>query len=53
MVQELLVDGLRVLVSQEAAHSNLLVYQMGHGYLLPDKLWTKLGGEKPRAHDGL
>lgn len=53
MVQELLVDGLRVLVSQEAANSNLLVYQMGHGNLLPNKLWTELGRKKTRAHDGL
>ena len=53
MVQELLVDGLRMLVSQEPDNGNLLVYQMGHGYLLPNKLWTELGRKKTRAHDGL
>lgn len=53
MVQELLVDGLRMLVSQEPTNGNLLVYQMGHSYLLPDKLWTELWGKKTRAHDGL
>lgn len=53
MVQELLVDGLRMLVSQKPANGNLLVDQMGHGNLLPDKLWTELGRKKTRAHDGL
>ena len=53
MVQELLVDGLRMLVSQEPADGNLLVDQMGHGDLLPDELWTELGRKETGAHDGL
>lgn len=53
MIQELLVDSLWVLVSQESADSNLLVYQMGHGYLLPHQLWTELRRQEPRVDHGL
>lgn len=53
VVQELLVDGLGVLVGQQAADGDLLVDQVGHGDLLPDELRAELGREEARAHDGL
>lgn len=50
MIQELLVDGLRVLVGQEPADSDLLVYQMGHCYLLPHQLRAELRRQEPRVY---
>lgn len=47
MVEELLVDGLRVLVGQQAANSQLLVDEVGHGELLTHQLWGELRGEQP------
>ena len=54
MVEELLVDGLWVLVGKEATHSQLLVDEMCHGELLPNQLRGELGGQEPPwAQQGL
>lgn len=46
MVEEGLVEGLRMLVSQQAADGQLLVDEVGHGQLLTHHLRGHLGGEE-------
>lgn len=47
MVEELLVEGLGVLVGQQAAHRQLLIDEVGHGELLANQLWGQLRGKEP------
>lgn len=47
VVEELLVDSLRVLVREQAAHAELLVDEVGHGELLTDELRGELRGQEP------
>lgn len=47
VVEELLIEALRVLVGQQAAHGQLLVDEVGHGELLANQLRGELGREEP------
>lgn len=47
MVEELLVDSLRVLVGEQAANSQLLVDEVGHSELLTYKLRGELRRQEP------
>lgn len=53
VIEELLVNGLRVLVGEQPADSDLLVYQVGHGELLPHQLRAELRRQQTGTHDRL
>lgn len=46
MIEELLVDSLRVLVGEQAADCQLLVHEVSHGELLANELRGELGGQQ-------